>query len=160
MFKEIKKMAFLFASFLLFVFPVQALEVGDTLPENITAEVAPEPGKVYVIDFFAQWCVSCRIELPLVNKFHNNYQGSDKVSVVGVDVDEDEAVAKAFQKQLGIEFRVINDTESQLIEIFEPLGMPALYYIRDGVILGQHLGAIDHIDEVIEADLAALGVEI
>lgn len=140
--------------------PLSALEIGDSLPDSIRAEVAPEPGKVYVIDFFAQWCVSCRIELPLVNKFHNSYKDSEKVAVVGVDVDEDEAVAKAFQKQLGIEFRVINDTESELIEIFEPLGMPALYYIRDGVILGQNLGAIDHIDEVIEADLAGLGVEL
>lgn len=158
--KKIKHLVATLAALTMLSLPVAALEIGDSLPESIRAQVAPEPGKVYVIDFFAQWCVSCRIELPLVNKFHNSYKGSDKVAVVGVDVDEDEAVAKAFQKQLGIEFRVINDTESELIEIFEPLGMPALYYIRDGVILGQHLGAIDYIDEVIEADLAGLGVEL
>lgn len=158
--KKIKNLVATLAALTMLSLPVSALEIGDSLPESIRAQVAPEPGKVYVIDFFAQWCVSCRIELPLVNKFHNSYKGSDKVAVVGVDVDEDEAVAKAFQKQLGIEFRVINDTESELIEIFEPLGMPALYYIRDGVILGQHLGAIDYIDEVIEADLAGLGVEL
>ncbi|WP_420591673.1 TlpA family protein disulfide reductase [Bacterioplanoides sp.] len=158
--KKIKHLVATLAALTMLSLPVSALEIGDSLPESIRAQVAPEPGKVYVIDFFAQWCVSCRIELPLVNKFHNSYKGSDKVAVVGVDVDEDEAVAKAFQKQLGIEFRVINDTESELIEIFEPLGMPALYYIRDGVILGQHLGAIDYIDEVIEADLAGLGVEL
>jgi len=158
--KKIKHLVATLVALTMLSLPVSALEIGDSLPESIRAQVAPEPGKVYVIDFFAQWCVSCRIELPLVNKFHNSYKGSDKVAVVGVDVDEDEAVAKAFQKQLGIEFRVINDTESELIEIFEPLGMPALYYIRDGVILGQHLGAIDYIDEVIEADLAGLGVEL
>ena len=158
--KKIKHLVATLVALTMLSLPVSALEIGDSLPESIRAQVAPEPGKVYVIDFFAQWCVSCRIELPLVNKFHNSYKGSDKVAVVGVDVDEDEAVAKAFQKQLGIEFRVINDTESELIEIFEPLGMPALYYIRDGVILGQHLGAIDNIDEVIEADLAGLGVEL
>lgn len=160
MIKGIKKIMAIGSSSLLLNAPVLALDIGDSLPEAIRAQVAPQAGKVYVIDFFAQWCVSCRIELPLVNKFHNNYKNSDKVSVVGVDVDEDEAVAKAFQKQLGIEFRVINDTESKLIEIFEPLGMPALYYIRDGVILSQHLGAIDHIDEVIKADLTGLGVEL
>ena len=34
--------------------PLSALEIGDSLPDSIRAEVAPEPGKVYVIDFFAQ----------------------------------------------------------------------------------------------------------
>ncbi|MBN1599782.1 MAG: TlpA family protein disulfide reductase [Bacteroidales bacterium] len=41
---------------------------------------------VYVINFWATWCVPCRKELPEFEKIHNDYKG-DKVKVILVSLD-------------------------------------------------------------------------
>ena len=49
------------------------------------------------------------------------------------------------------------DPEQQMIETFEPLGMPALYFIKNGKVSKMHLGAMPNIDQVIVSDLKELG---
>ena len=44
-----------------------------------------------------------------------------------------------------------------LVNEFQPIGMPALYYIYQGKILKIRYGAIDHIRDVILNDLKTLG---
>jgi cytochrome c biogenesis protein CcmG/thiol:disulfide interchange protein DsbE len=135
-----------------------ALNRGDTLSPEVIKKMALDPNKISVIDFFASWCVSCRIELPAVDKLavqlattHSN------VEFVGVQVDEDPEVAAQFLKEVNLGFRVVDDMSQQVISEFEPLGMPALYYIHNNKILGVRFGAIEHIDQVILSDLKQLG---
>lgn len=56
--------------FILFAFlssPVFAYQVGDTLPPATQKQLHLDDQQVAIVDFFAQWCVSCRAELPEVN---------------------------------------------------------------------------------------------
>lgn len=137
-----------------------ALVVGDSLPKELTEEIFPQQDVVYVVDFFAQWCVSCRIELPEVNALYHELKNNAQVQFVGVDVDEDVEVAKAFQQSLGLNFPIINDPSGRVIGSFEPMGMPALYYVINGEVKGLRLGALPHIDDVIRQDLQQLGVAL
>ncbi len=145
---------------LAFSLPAAALEVGERVPAKMQAELFNQPDVVYVVDFFAQWCVSCRIELPEINTLFNELKNNKQVQFVGVDVDEDTQVAKDFQASLGLEFPIVNDPSGRVIGAFAPMGMPALYYVVNGEVKGRRLGALPHINDVIRADVQQLGVAL
>ncbi|REL28814.1 TlpA family protein disulfide reductase [Thalassotalea euphylliae] len=137
------------------VFPVQALERGDKVPEHIAEQMALDPNKITVVDFFASWCVSCRIELPEINEL-SQHLNDPQVAFVGVEVDEELVLAEQFLAQMQLKFPVVMDQNQQVISAFEPLGMPALYYVYNNQILGVRFGAIPDIGQVVINDLATL----
>lgn len=139
--------------------PAQAVQQGDTLPDSVLQTLALDNEKLTIIDFFAEWCVSCREELPEVNQLSKELEDTG-VTFLGIDVDEDVEVGKAFQRSLGIEFPVINDDQQKLADAFKPIGMPALYYVYQGQVIKMRFGAINHIRDVIIKDLAEMGVEL
>ncbi len=102
--------------------------------------------------------MSCREELPEVNQLAQQLDASQVVVLGGVDVDEDVEVANAFQQELGLTFPVVNDPEQTLVEDFQPIGMPALYYVYQSKVVKVRYGAINHISQVIMDDLNALGL--
>jgi thiol-disulfide isomerase/thioredoxin len=133
-----------------------ALQRGDSLPEALASRLALDPEKITMVDFFASWCVSCRIELPEVDHLSKVLKG-ESVEFVGIQVDEDAEVGAKFLKEIALSFRVVDDQNQQVIGIFEPIGMPALYYIQHNKVLGIRFGAIPQIGEVIKQDLTQLG---
>lgn len=138
-----------------------AYKEGDQLSPEVMQRMQIDPEKLTIVDFFAEWCISCRIELPLISDLSQQLD-QRVIEVIGVDVDEDEAVANAFQAELndgaGLAFRVINDPSQFLIGAFEPLGMPAMYYIYQGQVIKVHIGAVPEVDQVIINDLREFGV--
>jgi len=135
----------------------QAYQQGESLSPFAQQQLGLNPEVVTIIDFFAEWCVSCREELPEVNQLAQQLDAS-QVVVLGVDVDEDVEVANAFQQELGLTFPVVNDPEQTLVEDFQPIGMPALYYVYQSKVVKVRYGAINHISQVIMDDLNALGL--
>jgi len=135
----------------------QAYQQGESLSPFAQQQLGLNPEVVTIIDFFAEWCVSCREELPEVNQLAQQLDAS-KVVVLGIDVDEDVDVANAFQQELRLTFPVVNDPEQTLVEDFQPIGMPALYYIYQSKVLKVRYGAINHISQVIRDDLKVLGL--
>lgn len=131
-----------------------AYKVGDTVSPEIAKHLKLNKNGVTIVDFFASWCVSCRKELPLINKLSKTI-GSN-VSIVGVCADENMKEGLAFQKELGLTFYVYNDEKQKVTASFNPIGMPAIYYIKNNKVVKIHYGAIDHIDSVIKKDLVAL----
>ena len=136
-----------------------AYQEGDTITTNMASHLALKKDKVYIIDFFASWCGSCKKEIPLISKV-NTQINSKKVEIIGVDVDKDVNKGIKFQKSLkakgNLNFRVINDPQNLVIAEFKPIGMPTLYYIKNNKIVGIITGAIDDIDEKILSDLKGM----
>lgn len=131
-----------------------AYNVGDTIDDKTAKALNIESG-VAVIDFFASWCVSCKKELPLMQKMSADL-ATLGVKIVGVDTDEDMNDGIAFQKELGLKFFVFNDTKEEIVSKFEPVGMPAIYYVKDKKIVKTLFGAVDNIDKVILNDLKGI----
>lgn len=140
--------------------PVFALNTGDTVPPEVLKQLGAEPDKVLVVDFFAEWCESCRKELPLISALSTRSNPA-QVTFVGIDTDEDTQVGQAFQAELkaqgALSFRVIDDPRQALVDQFSPRGYPALYLIKGGKIVAEHLGATPDIDSKLSADLTRLG---
>ena len=128
--------------------------VGDKIDTDVANQLNIKSDKVYVIDFFASWCKSCKIELPLISKLNNKLD--DKYEIKGVCIDEEKEIGKAFVKKLDLEFNVIYDESNKLVSKFSPIGVPAIYYIKNNEIAKVVFGAVDDIDEKIKHDLSLL----
>ena len=137
-----------------------ALQKGDVVPDNLAKHIGITQDKIYVIDFFASWCASCKKEIPLMSKA-NLHVDNSKVEFIGIDVDKDVQKGISFQNSLKeqnkLNFRVINDPQNNIIKAFKPIGMPTLYYVKNQKILGIITGAVDEIDIVIANDLKSFG---
>ena len=129
-----------------------ALESGDTLPQNIQNSLKLEADKVYVIDFFASWCKSCKKELPLIANVYKN----QTAEVIGVNVDKNREDGEKFVNDLGLSFPIVYDTDKSLVESFDPLGFPAVYYVKNGKVLKVIFGAVEDIDKKIAEDIKAI----
>ena len=133
-----------------------AYDKGDTISDSIASYLGCAGDKIYVIDFFASWCGSCKKEIPLISVANTNIDSS-RVEIIGIDVDKDVNAGIDFQNKLKksnkLNFRVINDPQNLIISEFAPIGMPTLYYIKDKKVIGIITGAVDDIDERIINDL-------
>lgn len=128
------------------------LNVGDEINSDLSKQLQLDPNKVTVVDFFASWCHSCKKEIPLVSKL-NTTINKNSVEIIGIDVDRKLEDGLAFQKSLQSEnklnFRVVDDPKNEIIKVFKPIGMPALYIIKEQKIVDVIFGAVDNIDEKI-----------
>jgi len=98
-----------------------ALKVGDPAPKLQNGKYiqgAPvksfEPGKAYIVEFWATWCVPCRQSIPHLNKIYTKYKDKGLV-VIGQDCGErDESLVEPFVKKMGddMTYRVALDDKT------------------------------------------------
>jgi len=136
-----------------------AYKVGDEVNNDIAKTLGMKENKIYIVDFFASWCGSCKKEIPYISKVDALVDKS-KVEIIGVDVDKDVQKGIAFQNELksknALSFRVVNDPMNNIIKEFKPIGMPALFYVKNKKVVEVIFGAVDNIDSVILKDLKRL----
>lgn len=77
------------------------------LPRLYAADQTVSPdnlkGKVWLLNVFASWCVSCRAEHEVVSQFIRQHQ----VDVLGLNYKDEEADAKVWLQQFGNPYAVI-----------------------------------------------------
>jgi thiol-disulfide isomerase/thioredoxin len=114
-------------------------------------------GKAVVLDFWATWCVPCKIEMPWFVELQKQY-GPEGLAIVGVAMDDasNEDIAK-FAKELGVNYPILRGKEA-VGEAYGGLpGLPTTFFIgRDGVIVSQDAGLVSRkqIENNIKAALA------
>ena len=58
-------------------------------------------GKVVLLDYWASWCIPCRIDMPEVRKIWKQY-GGDRFAIIGINLDSDRKQFEAYMKEEGI----------------------------------------------------------
>lgn len=110
-------------------------------------------GKTYVLNFFASWCVPCRVEHPVLTALAR--QG---VTVVGVNYKDKPEDMRKMLAQLGDPFAAIGeDPNGQMGLDFGLTGVPETIVVGpDGRILALHRQPLDAaaVSEVIMPALA------
>jgi len=76
-----------------------------------------EADKPIVIDFWASWCVPCKITKPVLEKLAREY--NDKVEFLPIDAD----------------------TSREVLEHFQVIGIPTVLTLRNGKVVGRVTGA-------------------
>lgn len=84
----------------------QKLEVGHNAPALDVESwikgdpVTIQPGKVYVVEFWASWCGPCIAAIPHLTELQEKYKHDDVV-IIGINDGEDEATATNFVRNQG-----------------------------------------------------------
>jgi thiol-disulfide isomerase/thioredoxin len=136
-----------------------AYKINDEISSSMAAHLNLNEDKIYVIDFFASWCGSCKKEIPLISQVNLKIDNT-KVEIIGIDVDKKVTDGIKFQQRLKKEgklnFRVINDPQNLIISEFNPKGMPTLYYVKNKKVIAIITGAVDKINSKILDDLEGM----
>ena len=109
-------------------------------------------GQVVVVNFFASWCVPCRVEQPLLMRLAEQ----EHVALYGIAYKDKPADAAAFLTQLGDPYRRVGlDREGRTGIDFGVYGVPETYVIdKAGRIRYRHVGPLTA--EVVDRQLLPL----
>ena len=99
-------------------------------------------GSIVVVNFFASWCLECRLEHEDLIAVADGFRDSG-VKVVQVAFQDDVAAANAFLDELGRSANTLylDDPEGRASIAFGVFGVPETYFIDgDGVVVGKIQG--------------------
>ena len=89
-------------------------------------------GRVVVINFWATWCVPCRVELPLLDQYYRAHQ-RDGLTIVAVAMDAGAPTAALKRATVGFVMPVVPVTAVRMPRRDVPNGLPVTrVYDRHG----------------------------
>ena len=97
-------------------------------------------GTVILLNFWATWCGPCVGEMPAFDRLMETY--GDDLTLVAVDLQEDEQTVAAFMEENGYGFPVVLDQDGSIGSLYPTQGIPYTVIIApDGTISDTSLGA-------------------
>lgn len=137
-----------------------ALDVGSDAPpfclkskNGKELSLTSYKGQIVYVDFWASWCIPCRLSFPWMNKIHQKY-GALGVKVIAVNLDKKRIDAEEFMSLVPHEFSVAYDPDGSTPQEYGVKAMPTSYLIgRDGKILSTHKGFTDSTAEDVEREI-------
>jgi cytochrome c biogenesis protein CcmG, thiol:disulfide interchange protein DsbE len=117
-------------------FRLAQLQAGDKF---ISAE--DMRGKVWLLNVWASWCVSCRQEHPVLIDLDKQ----KKIAIIGLNYKDDRAAAMAWLTQNGGDPYLVSavDADGRVGIDFGVYGVPETFLIdKNGVIRYKHIGPV------------------
>ena len=128
--------------------------VGTTLdgkPFNLDAY----RGEFVVLNFFATWCVPCRIEHPYLLSFAQRHQQAGDVQLITVVFNDDPQTVKDYFAQNGGTWPVVNGDQGRMALDYSVIKVPDTYIIDPlGIVrarIPRPLRDADELDATIDA---------
>ncbi|MEO1162587.1 MAG: TlpA disulfide reductase family protein [Chloroflexota bacterium] len=101
--------------------------------------LADVQGQWVIVNFWATWCVPCRVEMPELQALHE--ERAD-VAVIGINIGESRPVMTAWIEELDLTFDIVPDPQGDLYNRYRVRGQPSTYVINpDGIITRIIFGA-------------------
>ena len=142
-----------------------ALEAGGALPELTVARLddPAQPvalsglrGSVVYVDFWASWCVPCRLSMPALDALYQKNRARG-FAVVGVNKDVAAADARRFLAKVPVTFTLVSDGQDAAARAFDVKAMPSGYLIdRKGIVRTVHRGFTTETAEALAREIDAL----
>jgi cytochrome c biogenesis protein CcmG/thiol:disulfide interchange protein DsbE len=105
--------------------PDFSLGLFDGSTFNLSGEL--QSGKPVVVNFWASWCGPCADEAPVIQDAARRY--GDKVTFVGVDVQDIDSDAQAFLNKYGITYKNGSGDAGPISVQYGMRGVPETYFI-------------------------------
>ena len=119
-----------------------AAPVHEVDYSGLIGKIGAEKGKVVVVNFWATWCLPCRMEIPDLIKIRNQFSEKD-VAVFGVSIDQEIGSITEFSRLSGINYTLLHARDDVSIG-FELRGIPrTVIYNRKEEKVVDRLGAVE-----------------
>ena len=116
-------------------------------------------GRPVVINFWATWCTSCVVEMPVLEQQRLAHE-EDDLAIVAVNVGEGAGAAREFIESLELfDFVLAMDPDLTVSDAYSVRGMPhSLFIDREGVIRAEYRGQLDEatMDSYVQAAIDAV----
>jgi cytochrome c biogenesis protein CcmG/thiol:disulfide interchange protein DsbE len=133
------------------------LHAARTAPGNLVGKPAPRMtiasldgpelnlsslrGTPVVMNFWASWCVPCRVEAPVLNAAAREYAG--RVQFVGVDIQDSDGAARNYQAEVQSPYPV-GPAIVGTYHDWSVVAPPETFFIdRHGIIVSKIVGPVD-----------------
>ena len=113
-------------------------------------------GSYVLLNFWATWCAPCRIEMPALERLHQELAGRG-LRVVGVDIGEETGDVRRFVEETGITFEIVIDHDLSTGRVYAARSLPMTYILDpEGTIVARAIGVRDWDSEPMRSMFAAL----
>jgi peroxiredoxin len=124
----------------------KAVDFAGTTAEGSSVSQADYSGEVVVLNFWYASCAPCRVEAPELAKLSAKYEGQG-ASFLGVNVRDQAPQAISFEKNYGITYPSVIDTDGALQLAFSvevsPNAVPTTLVIdKEGRVAARILGQV------------------
>jgi cytochrome c biogenesis protein CcmG/thiol:disulfide interchange protein DsbE len=113
-------------------------------------------GKTILLDFWATWCVPCKIEIPHLIEFQDKY-GKDGLQVVGISIDDTIEKLEPYVRDMKMNYPVLqglghDDVQNEYGPLY---AIPVTVLIsRDAKVCATHMGLAGK--ETLESEIRSL----
>ncbi len=125
--------------------PAPDFTLQDERGENV--QLSEFQGKVVLLNFWATWCMPCKIEMPWFVEFQRKYKDRG-FSVIAVSLDDEGwEVVRPFVNELELNFPVVVGNDEMADEFGGVVALPTTFIIdKQGRITATHAGLISKSD--------------
>lgn len=141
----------LFCAFIFFISisTIFAQEEGSKAPDFELKSLSGDnfklsnlQGKIIIIDFWASWCVPCRLGIPFLSELYDIYKDKG-VEIIGINLDNKLEKIEKFLSKLSKRpsFNILWDSSNTTPTLYKVTTMPTTIFInKEGIIAHRHLG--------------------
>ncbi len=112
------------------------IAVGDPVPDRALpvlggsgqGSIADYRGRWVLVNLWASWCIPCRQEAPVLDRFARRYRGRG-VSVLGIDVQDNSSDALDFVHDNHVEYPQLRSVGDERSSAFGSTGVPENFLV-------------------------------
>jgi cytochrome c biogenesis protein CcmG, thiol:disulfide interchange protein DsbE len=111
-------------------------------------------GRIYIINFWASWCVPCREEAPVLEAFAKAHSSDQGVVLIGISYSDELSDAQTFLREFDVTYPQLRDPTGRAAVDYGVRGIPETFVIdQQGVIKAKLIGALTNgsLDSVVAA---------
>lgn len=97
-------------------------------------------GKIVFLNFWATWCPTCVVEMPSMEKLHQQFKDQN-FAMIAVNLKESETQVKSFFEKLQLSFTALLDSSGEVASGLAVNALPTTLFLdKEGRIMGVALG--------------------
>jgi cytochrome c biogenesis protein CcmG, thiol:disulfide interchange protein DsbE len=116
---------------------------GPELYQGRPVSLSEFKGKVVVLNFWASWCVECKLEHQSLLAINKRFSENPNFVMIGVNYQDKEDLAKQYLLEHGNNFQHVRDLKGRISIDYGVYGVPETFVIdQNGIIRHKQIGPI------------------